>query len=140
MTFFIFLSFLFCSVVCRGGVRAMVSDSGGEPRAGPSAGRLRILPVAFQIRLLPAFAPLDLLPQVFCDLEPDGFHRVVAGGGMNVRAGHGQMHLGVEGGRVARLPFQQHLGDANGDEAVQALELLFQPEAQAGVGIEAANS
>jgi hypothetical protein len=98
---------------------------------------LAVVPVP---ELLPDLAPLNLLAQIFGDLQPCRFQRMVAGGGMNVRAGHGQMHLRPEGRRAVPLPFQHDLGRGDGDEAMQAFELLLQPGAQASGGVKAANS
>ena len=84
-----------------------------------------MLTAALEPELLLAFAPLDLLAQFACDLQPDGFQRVVAGGGVNVRAGHGQMHVGAEGGRAVPLLFQHHFGGAHRHEVVQPFELLL---------------
>ena len=90
--------------------------------------------------LLPAFAPFDLLAQVFGDFQPDGFQRIVARGGVDVRARHGQMHLRAEGGRIVSLVFQHHFGGGDGHKAAQAFELLCKPGAQVGGGVEATNS
>jgi len=116
------------------------SNARGDRRVGPATDRRRILAVTLVTELLPGFASLDLLAQAFCDLQPDGFQRMVAGGGVDVRAGHGQMHVRPECGRVVPLAFQHHVGHADGNQAVQAFELLPQPKTQAGVGVEATNS
>ena len=99
-----------------------------------------MMALGFDPELRPAFAPLDLLAQLLGDLQPRGFERVVAGGGVDVRAGHGQMHMSAEGWSAVRLPFQHHFGEGDRDELMQAFELLLQPGAQGGVGVEAANS
>jgi hypothetical protein len=98
------------------------------------------LPVPFHARILPGFASLDLPAQGGGDFEPDRRQRVVASFRVNVRPGHGQMHLCVEGGRAVLLTFQHDFRSGDGGEATQAFELLFQPRAQAGTGVETADS
>ena len=116
------------------------SNSTGDRRDSPTAGRQRMLAVALVPELLTGFAPLDLLAQVFRDLQPDSLQRVVARFGMDVRATHGEMDVRPEGRRNGPFPFQQHFGGGDRNETGQPFELLLQPAAQAGVGVNTANS
>ena len=109
-------------------------------RPGPAAGQGGQLLVGFVPELLPGFAPLDLLLEVIEDLEPDGFQRAATRVGVNVRARHGQLHKRAKGRRSVPLLFQHDLGGADGNQVVQAFEVLFEPGAEAGGGVEAANS
>ena len=69
-----------------------------------------MLAVALVPELLAGFATLDLLAQILGDLQPGGFQRVVAGGGVDVRDWHGQMHVRAEGRCAVLLSFQHDFG------------------------------
>ena len=105
----------------------MASSPCDDCSARPLAARQRILAVALVPELLLHLAPLDLMAQFFGDLQPSRFQSMVARVGVDVRARHGQMHLRAEGGRAVPTPFQHHIGRGDGDELVQAFELLLQP-------------
>ena len=79
---------------------------------------------AFKPGPLSRLAPFDLFAEVFGDLQPDGFQRMIAGGGVDVRARHGQMHVRAEGGRAVPLPFQHDFG---GVAAVDGLGFFALP-------------
>ena len=95
----------------------------GNRRRRPTGRRERILPLALMPELLSNFAPLDLLAQFLRDLQPGGLQGVIASFGMDVRAGHSQMHLRAKGRSTVTLTFKHHVGGGDGYEATQALEL-----------------
>ena len=129
---------LFCFAYLCGADEAVRWSS--NPRARPSAVRQRMLAVDIVPGQLLRLAPPDLLSQVFHDLEPRSLKGVVECRRVNVGAGHGQMHDRAKAGCGVPMLFQRHSGLADGDEAVQTFNLLFQPGAQVGVVVEAANS
>jgi hypothetical protein len=73
--------------------------------------------------LLTGFAPLDLVPQFLGDFQPGGLKSMVAGFGVNVGAGHSQMHLRPKGRSTVPLSFKHHLSGGDGYKMAQALEL-----------------
>lgn len=87
--------------------------------------------------VLLAFTSLNFPGQALDDLQPGGLHGVVDGDGVDVRAGHGQVHASANAWCGLRLVFQHHLGGAYRNKQVQLFEFLAQPSAQLMVPIEA---
>ena len=99
------------------------SNPCGNRRRGPAGCRERILRLALMPELLSNFAPLNLEAQFLRDFQPGGLQGVIAGFGMDFRAGHSQKHLRAKGRSTFPLTLKHHVGGGNGYEVAQALEL-----------------